>query len=80
MRFEVGVRALAPELDVLAPVRVWGMTREDCIEYAEAKHDIPIQQSKEKLYSIDENLVGPRHRVRRDRGPVARPPADDLCA
>ena len=57
VRFEVGVRALAPELEVLAPVRVWGMTREDCIAYA-AKHDIPIAQSKEKLYSIDDNLVG----------------------
>ena len=37
VRFEVGVRALAPELDVLAPVRVWGFTREDSIDYA-AKH------------------------------------------
>ena len=41
VRFEVSVRALAPDLDVLAPVRVWGFTREDCIDYA-AKHDIPI--------------------------------------
>src|SRR5829696_9612648 len=54
VRFEVGVRALAPDLDVLAPVRVWGMTREDCITYA-AKHDIPLQHTKDKLYSIDDN-------------------------
>ena len=41
VRFEVGTRALAPDLDVLAPARIWGMTREDCIEYA-AKWDIPL--------------------------------------
>ncbi len=57
VRFEVGVRALAPDLDVLAPVRVWGMTRDDCIAYA-ARFDIPITVTREKPYSIDENLVG----------------------
>ena len=55
VRFEVGTRALAPDLKVLAPARVWGLTREDCIEYA-AKWDIPLTVTKEKLYSIDENL------------------------
>src|SRR5690606_31589532 len=34
VRFEVSTRALAPDLEVLAPVREWGMTREDCITYA----------------------------------------------
>ena len=57
VRFEVSTRALAPDLEVIAPVRSWGMTREDCIEYA-AKHQIPLTVSKEKLYSIDENLWG----------------------
>jgi len=57
VRFEVSTRALAPDLEVIAPVRVWGMTREDCIAYA-AKYEIPITASKEKLYSIDENLWG----------------------
>ncbi len=57
VRFEVATRALAPDLEVLAPVRLWGMTREDSVEYA-AKHNIPIGQSKEKIYSIDENLWG----------------------
>src|SRR5438067_9460825 len=55
VRFEVSTRALAPDLDVLAPVRTWGMTREDCILYA-YDHDIPITATKEKIYSIDENL------------------------
>jgi len=45
VRFEVGTRALAPDLRVLAPARVWGLTREDCIEYA-AKWDIPLTVTK----------------------------------
>ncbi len=57
VRFEVGTRALAPDLEVLAPARIWGLSREDCIDYA-AKWDIPLGVTKEKLYSIDENLWG----------------------
>src|SRR5438067_7624418 len=55
VRFEVSTRALAPDLDTIAPVRGWGLTREDCILYA-YDHDIPITATKEKIYSIDENL------------------------
>jgi argininosuccinate synthase len=57
VRFEVASRALAPDLDVIAPARVWGLTREQSVEYA-AKWDIPITVTKEKVYSIDENLWG----------------------
>jgi argininosuccinate synthase len=57
VRFEVSSRVLAPDLEVMAPVRVWGLTRADCIELA-SKWDIPISASKEKLYSIDENMWG----------------------
>ena len=57
VRFEVSTRALAPDLDIIAPVRSWGMTREDAIYYA-YDHDIPIQATKEKVYSIDDNLMG----------------------
>jgi argininosuccinate synthase len=53
----VSVRALAPDLDVLAPVRVWGFTRRDSIEYA-ARHAIPITVTEEQPYSVDENIVG----------------------
>src|SRR5919202_2155900 len=41
VRFEVSVRALAPDLELLSPVREWGLTREDAIEYAQ-RFDIPI--------------------------------------
>jgi argininosuccinate synthase len=57
VRFEVGTRALAPDLEIVAPVREWGMTREQSIEYAE-RNAVPITASREKLYSIDENLWG----------------------
>ena len=57
VRFEVGTRALAPDLEVIAPARLWGLSREQCVEYA-AKWDIPLTVTKEKLYSIDENLWG----------------------
>jgi len=73
VRFEVSTRALAPDLEVLAPVRVWGMTREDAIEYA-AAHDIPITASKEKLYSIDDNLWGRAIECGEMEDPWAAPP------
>ena len=57
VRFDVATRALAPDLEIVAPVRTWGMTREQTIDYAE-KHDLPITISRERIYSIDENLWG----------------------
>ena len=57
VRFEVSTRALAPDLDILAPVREWGLTREQSIEYA-ARYDIPITVTKASPYSIDQNLWG----------------------
>src|ERR1019366_2951280 len=50
VRFEVGTRALAPDLEIFAPARLWGMSREDCVDYA-AAHGIPIETTKDKLYS-----------------------------
>jgi argininosuccinate synthase len=57
VRFEVSTAALAPDLEVLAPVRVWGLTREQSIEYAQ-KWKIPITVTKASPYSIDQNLWG----------------------
>jgi len=57
VRFDVGTRTLAPDLEVLAPARVWQMTRADSVAYA-AKWSIPIEATAEKIYSIDENLFG----------------------
>ena len=57
MRFEVGIGALAPELNVIAPVRDSGMTRDKAIAFAEEK-GLPIDQSKRSPYSVDQNLWG----------------------
>src|SRR5438067_3829330 len=57
VRFAVSTRALAPDLEVLAPVRSWGLTREQSIEYAE-RFGIPITVTKASPYSIDQNLWG----------------------
>jgi argininosuccinate synthase len=75
VRFEVSTRALAPDLDILAPVRSWGMTREQCIDYA-ATHDIPLTATKDKLYSIDDNLWGRAIECGEMEDPWARPPDD----
>ena len=56
VRFELAYKALAPQLPVIAPWREWDIvSREDAIDYA-ARHGVPIQQSKEKIYSRDANL------------------------
>jgi len=75
VRFEVSVRALAPDLEVLAPVRVWGFTREDSIDYA-LKHDIPINVNKKSIYSIDENLWGRAIECGILEDPWVSPPSD----
>ena len=75
VRFEVGIRALNPELAIEAPVRVWGFSRADSIDYAE-KHSIPIRASKEKPYSIDANLWGRAVECGEMEDPWAPPPGD----
>lgn len=58
VRFELAFKYLAPELKVIAPLREWEFkSREEEIEYAKEK-GIPISTTKEKIYSIDENLWG----------------------
>jgi argininosuccinate synthase len=75
VRFEVGTRALAPDLEIFAPARRWGMSREDCVDYA-AAHGIPIEATKEKMYSIDENLWGRAIECGAIEDPWAPPPPD----
>ena len=73
VRFELTYKALAPHLPVIAPWREWDIvSREDAIDYA-AKHNIPIQQSKAKIYSRDRNLVAHLARRRRAEDPANAP-------
>ena len=56
VRFELTIKALAPEMTVIAPWRVWDIkSREEEIEYAES-HNIPLSFTKETSYSKDKNL------------------------
>jgi len=73
VRFEVSYMALAPDLEQLAPVRNWGFSREDSIDYA-ARHNIPVGATKEKLYSIDDNLWGRAIECGEMEDPWAEPP------
>lgn len=75
IRFEVATTALAPELANLAPVRSWGFSREDAIEYAQ-RFDIPITVTKKSPYSIDQNLWGRAIEAGILEDPWAQPPED----
>src|SRR5690606_9974277 len=56
-RIEFGLRMFAPEIPIIAPIREDNLTRTWEIEYAE-KVGAPIGQSKDKIWSIDENFWG----------------------
>jgi argininosuccinate synthase len=56
VRFELAIKAFAPEMKVIAPWRSWELkSREDEIEYAK-RHNIPLKISKETNYSKDKNI------------------------
>ncbi|ALC92136.1 argininosuccinate synthase [Bacillus sp. FJAT-18017] len=57
VRFEVSIQALNPNLKVIAPVREWGMTRDEEIKYAE-ENGIPIPVDLDNPFSIDANIWG----------------------
>jgi argininosuccinate synthase len=57
VRFEVGFGALAPDLQVIAPVRDYAWTREKAIAFA-GEHGLPINVSKKSPFSIDQNVWG----------------------
>jgi len=75
VRFDVTIGALAPDIRVLAPVREWGMTREEEVDYAQ-RHNIPVPVTKESPYSIDENLWGRSIECGILEDPWAEPPEE----
>src|ERR1700722_11365303 len=75
VRFEVGTRSLAPDLEIYALARSWGMSREDCVAYAD-RHGIKVEATKKKIYSIDENLWGRAIECGEMEDPWAAPPDD----
>jgi len=76
VRFEVGIQTLAPQINILAPLRFWEFkSREDEIDYA-MEHDIPINVTKKSPYSIDENLWGTAVECGILEDPTNSPPED----
>ena len=56
VRFELTIKAFAPDMEIIAPWRIWNLkSREEEIEYAEAHH-IPLKINRETNYSKDKNL------------------------
>ena len=56
VRFELTIKAFAPEMTIIAPWREWSIkSREEEIEYAEA-HNIPLKINRETTYSKDKNI------------------------
>ncbi len=57
IRFEVAIRSLAPDLEVLAPIRDWAMTRPEALALL-GERGIEIDITHASPYSIDENVFG----------------------
>ena len=56
VRFELTIRAFAPEMQIIAPWRIWNIhSRDEEIDYAEAHH-VPLNITRQTNYSKDKNL------------------------
>jgi argininosuccinate synthase len=76
VRFELTVKALNPDLKIIAPWREWHIrSREDAIDYA-AAHNVPVEATKKKIYSMDENLWHLSHEGGRLENPWNEPDED----
>ncbi len=78
VRFELTVKALAPDLKIIAPWRIWDIrSREDAIDYATARN-IPIPVSKKDNYSRDRNIWHLSHEGSELENPALEPLYDRL--
>lgn len=56
VRFELAIKAFAPDMEIIAPWRIWDIkSRDEEIDYAEA-HNIPLKINRETNYSKDKNI------------------------
>lgn len=77
VRFELAVKALAPDLKVVAPWRLWNIkSREESIDYARERN-IPVPVTRERPYSMDRNLWHLSHEGA-DLEEPANEPKDDV--
>jgi argininosuccinate synthase len=78
VRFELAVKALNPDLKIIAPWREWDIrSREDAIDYAEAR-GIPVPVTKSRPYSMDRNIWHLSHEGGALEDPGLEPPGDVL--
>ncbi|MBF7083440.1 argininosuccinate synthase [Desulfallas sp. Bu1-1] len=78
VRFELAVKALNPDLKIIAPWREWDIrSREDAIDYAEAR-GIPVPVTKARPYSMDRNIWHLSHEGGVLEDPGQEPPGDVL--
>ncbi|HBI73605.1 MAG TPA: argininosuccinate synthase [Lachnospiraceae bacterium] len=78
VRFELGIKALAPDLKIIAPWRIWDLTsREEEIEYCK-KHGIDLPFSADNSYSRDRNLWHISHEGLELEDPAICPNYDHL--
>ncbi|MGH2704024.1 MAG: argininosuccinate synthase [Actinomycetota bacterium] len=75
VRFEVSLGALSPEITVLAPVREWGMSREQSVAYG-LERGLPVPTGADSPYSVDENLWGRAIECGALEDPMIEPPAE----
>ena len=76
VRFELTVKALAPELEIIAPWRTWEFKgRNDLFAFAEA-HDIELPVTRDKPYSMDANLMHISYEGGILEDPWTEPPKD----
>jgi argininosuccinate synthase len=75
VRFDVSTQALAPDLEIVAPVREHRMSRDEQIEWA-AERNVPVPATKVSPYSTDENLWGRSIEAGVLEDPWAAPPED----
>ena len=78
VRFELAIKAFAPEMEIIAPWRIWDIkSRDEEIDYAQA-HDIPLKISRETNYSKDKNLWHLSHEGLDLESPANEPQYDKI--
>lgn len=75
VRFDVSIKSLNPDLQIIAPVREWNMGREEEIIWAK-EHGVPVPVTASSPYSIDQNLWGRSIESGRIEYPNEEPPAE----
>lgn len=78
VRFELAIKAFAPNMKIIAPWRIWNIkSRDEEIDYAEA-HNIPLKINRETNYSKDKNIWHLSHEGLDLENPANEPQYDKI--